>query len=63
MSAAQIIRAVLVEAVKLVILAVGVYAIYAAALSILRASSPTSKDVCDRVKPGMTIDQIGNPRD
>lgn len=60
MSAFQIIRAALVGAVKLIILAVGVYAICAAALSILRASSPTSKDVCDRVKPGMTVDQIDN---
>ena len=58
MSAVQTIRAVLVRAVRLVILAVAVYAICAAALSIQRASSPTSKDVCDRVQLGMTVDQI-----
>jgi hypothetical protein len=58
MSAVQIIRAVLVGAVKLVILAVGIYVICAAAISIQRASSPTSKDVCDHVELGMTVDQI-----
>ncbi len=60
MSAFQIIRVVLVRALKLAILTVGVYAICAAALSIQRASSPTSKDVCDRVKLGMTVDQVDN---
>ena len=58
MSAFQITRAVLVRALKLAVLAVGVYAICAAALCIQRASSPSSKDVCDRVKLGMTVDQI-----
>jgi hypothetical protein len=58
MSAAQIIRTVFAGTVKLVMLAVGIYAICAGPLSILRASSPTSKDVCDRVELGMTIDQI-----
>jgi hypothetical protein len=58
MSAVQIIRAVLATAVKLAILAAGVYAICAVALTIQEASSPTSKDVCDRVELGMTIDQI-----
>jgi hypothetical protein len=58
MSAVQIIRVVLIGAMKLVILAVAVYAICAAALSVQRASSPTSKDVCDRVRLGMTVDQI-----
>jgi hypothetical protein len=58
MSAFQIIRAVLIGTLKLAISAVGVYAICAAVLGIQRASSPTLKDVCDRIKLGMTIDQI-----
>jgi hypothetical protein len=44
----KISRAVVVGAVKLGIFTFGVYAICAAALSIERASSPTSKDVCLR---------------
>jgi hypothetical protein len=60
MSAIQIIRAVLLTAVKLAILAAGVYAICAVALRIQEASSLTSKDVCDRVQLGMTIDQVDN---
>jgi hypothetical protein len=43
-------------------LAVGVYAICAATLSIQRVSSPTSKDMCDRVKVDMTVDQIVTQR-
>jgi hypothetical protein len=58
MSAIQIIRAVLVPAVKLAIFAAGVYAICAVALRMQEASSPTSKNVCDRVEIGMTIDQV-----
>jgi hypothetical protein len=58
MSASRIVRAVLIGAVKLVMLTVGVYAICAAALSIQRVSSPTSKDTCDRVEIGMTVDQV-----
>jgi hypothetical protein len=54
----QIIRAALLATVKLAILAAGVYAICAAALRIQEARSPTSKDVCDRVTLGMTIDQV-----
>jgi hypothetical protein len=58
MSAFPIVRAVLLGALKLVVLAVGVYAICSAAVRIQRASSPTTKDVCDRVRLGMTVDQI-----
>jgi hypothetical protein len=58
MAGIRTIRTVLVGAVKLVIFGVAVYAICAAALSIRRASLPTSKDACDRVELGMTIDQI-----
>ena len=58
MSAFQTFRVVLVGALKLAILSVGVYAICAATLRIQRVSSPTSKDMCDRVKAGMTVDQI-----
>jgi hypothetical protein len=58
MSAFQTFRVVLVGALKLAILAVGVYATCAVTLSIQRASSPTSKDMCDRVKVGMTVNQI-----
>jgi hypothetical protein len=58
MSAFQTFRVVLVGALKLAMLAVGVYAICAATLSIQRVSSPTSKDMCDRVKVDMTVDQI-----
>lgn len=58
MSAFQTIRVVLGGALKLAVFAAGVYAICAATLGIQRASSPTSKDVCDRVSVGMTIDQI-----
>lgn len=58
MSAFQTIRLVLVGALKVAIFAVGVYAICAATLSIQRASSLTSKNMCDRVTVDMTIDQI-----
>jgi|ERR1700722_5102354 hypothetical protein len=58
MSPVKISRAIVVGAVKLVLFTVGVYAIFAAALSIERASSPTSKAVCDRVELGMTVNQI-----
>ena len=58
MSAVQTIRAVLVAAVKVAILAAGVYAICAVALRIQEASSPASKDACDRVELGMTMDQV-----
>jgi hypothetical protein len=60
MSATSIIRAILVGVIRLVIFAVLVYAVCAVALSIQRASSPTSKNVCDRVQVGMTVDQIGD---
>jgi hypothetical protein len=56
MARIRTIRTVLVGAVKLVIFGVAVYAICAAALSIRRASLPTSKDACDEL--GMMIDQI-----
>jgi hypothetical protein len=58
MSAIQIGRAVVLGAAKVVLFAVGVYAICAAALGIERASFPTSKDMCDRVEVGMTLSQI-----
>ena len=58
MSAFQTFRVVLVGALNLAILSVGVYAICAATLRIQRVSWPTSKDMCDRVKVGMTVDQI-----
>ena len=60
MPAFRIIRAVVVGAAKPDVLAVGVYAVCAVALGIQRASSPTSKEVCDRVELGMTVDQIDN---
>jgi hypothetical protein len=58
MSAFQTSRDVQVGGLKLAVLAVGVYAICAVTLSIQRRSSPTSKDMCDRVRVGMTVDQI-----
>jgi hypothetical protein len=58
MSSVQIIRTVLINAVKLVIFIAGFYAICAATLRIEEANTPTSKDICDRVKLGMTTDQI-----
>ena len=58
MSAFSIVRAVLLGALKLAIFAVAVYAICSAAVRIQRASSPSTKDLCDRVQLGMTLDQI-----
>jgi len=58
MSPVQIGRAVVLGAAKLIIFAVGVYAICAAALRIERASYPSSKDICDRVEVGITLTQI-----
>lgn len=60
MSAFQTIRVVLGGALKLAVFAVGVYAICAVTLEIQRASALTSKNMCDRVKVGMTIDEIDN---
>ena len=58
MSAFPIVRAVLFGALKLIVFAVGVYAICSAAVRIQRASSPTTNDVCSRVQLGMTVNQI-----
>jgi hypothetical protein len=58
MSANQIGRAIVLAAAKVIVFAVGVYAICAASLAITRAGSPTSKDMCDRVEVGMTLSQI-----
>jgi hypothetical protein len=60
MSAAKVVRSIFVAAVKLVILAAVVYAVCAAGLRIQEASSPSSKDICDRVQLGMTVNQIDN---
>jgi hypothetical protein len=58
MAAVNTIRAVLIDAMKLAVFALAIYAISTVALSIERASSPTSKDLCDRVEIGMTVDQV-----
>lgn len=58
MSAFQTFRTVLVGVIKLALLAVGVFVACTVTLSIQRASSPSSKDMCDHIKVGMTIDQI-----
>jgi len=58
MSTFPIIRALLLGTLKLVVLALAVYAICSAAVRIQRAGSPTSKDLCDRVQLGMTIGEV-----
>jgi hypothetical protein len=58
MAVVNTIRAVIVGAMKLVIFALAIYGVGAVALSVERASSPTSKNLCDRVEVGMTVDQV-----
>jgi hypothetical protein len=60
MSTGRVIRSIFVAAVKLAILAALVYGICVAGLKVREASSPSSKDICDRVQIGMTVNQIEN---
>ena len=54
----KVVRSIFVAGVKLLILAAVVYGVCAAGLRIQEASSPSSKDTCERVQLGMTVDQI-----
>ena len=58
METGKLIRDVFFGAVKLLILACVVYFVCMAALKTSEAGLPSTKDICDRVQPGMTIDQI-----
>jgi len=58
MGTGNLVRAVFLGAVKLSILAGVVYLVCVVTLKASEASSPSTKDICDRVHPGMTIEQI-----
>jgi len=58
MAARTVIRAILIAATKLVILAAAIYLVCAVALRVQEANSPSSQDICDRVQLGMTTDEI-----
>lgn len=58
MRAGRFVRAVLFGAVKVAILAGVVYLVCMAALKASEATLPSAKELCDRVRPGMTVEQI-----
>lgn len=58
MSAGAVTRAALLGALKLAILAVAVRLLCVAGLEVVEANLPSGKDLCDRIQPGMTVEQI-----
>jgi hypothetical protein len=58
MSAGKLVRGVFLGAVKLSVLTGLVYLVCGATLKTSEARSSPAKDICGRVKPGMTIQQI-----
>lgn len=58
MATGKLIRAICFGAVKLSILAAMVYLVARVVPKASEASLPSSKDICDRVQSGMTVEQI-----
>jgi hypothetical protein len=58
MSTGKVVRSIFVAGLKFLIFAAVVYGVCAAGLRIQEASSPSSKDICERVQLGMTVNQI-----
>jgi hypothetical protein len=54
----KLVLSVLIGSVKVAILAGVVYLVCMATLKAAEASLPSTKELCDRVRPGMTIEQI-----
>jgi|GEM_PF-5065731 len=58
MSTDKLAQYVFVAGLKFLIFAAAIYGVCAAGLRIQEASSPSSKEMCERVQLGMTVNQI-----
>jgi hypothetical protein len=58
MSKGKVVRSIFVAALKFLIFAAVIYGVCAAGLRISEASAPSSKDLCERVQLGTTVNQI-----
>ncbi len=60
MGVGKFVRHFFFGAVKVAILAAMVYLVCVVTLRTSEASLPSAKEICDRVHPGMTVEQIDN---
>jgi hypothetical protein len=58
MGTRKFVLSVLIGAVKVAVLAGVVYLVCMATLKASEAGLPSTKELCDRVRPGMTVEQI-----